>query len=82
MSTPIDEYAEALELHKKDRRLSAEKLAKSIGGDKATTPILLGLDKIFTPDTVLHKSVTHAVVSESLRRDRREREKERKNVGR
>jgi len=64
-------------LKRKDRKLSAEKLAKSIGGDKATEPILSSLDKIFEPDTVLHRSVTHAVVSESLRRDRRERERER-----
>jgi len=75
MSNPIDEYLEAYQLRKMDRRLSAEKLAKSIGGDKATEPIMASLDKIFESDTVLHRSVTHAVVSESLRRDRREREK-------
>jgi hypothetical protein len=69
---PLDEYAEAAALRKTDRNLAAEKLAKSLGGDKATNPILGGLDKIFEPDTPLHRSVTHAVVSESLRRDRRE----------
>jgi hypothetical protein len=71
---PLDEYAEAVQLRKTDRALAAEKLAKSLGGDKATAPILSGLDKIFEPDTPLHKSVTHAVVSESLRRERREKE--------
>ena len=73
MSTPIDEYVEALGLHKKDRRLSAEKLARSIGGDKATEPILSSLDKIFDKETTLHKVVLHVVVSESLKRERTEK---------
>ena len=73
MSNPIDEYAEALELHKKDRQLSAEKLARSIGGDKATEPILSSLDKIFDKETTLHKVVLHAVTSESLKRERLEK---------
>jgi hypothetical protein len=75
MSDPLDEYAAAVQLRKTDKVLAAEKLAQSLGGDKATAPILSGLDKIFEEGTVLHSSVTHAVVSESLRRDRRERVK-------
>jgi len=77
MSLPIDEFLEAAELRKKDRLLAAEKVARSLGGDKATKPIIDSLDKIFEKDTPLHKSVVHAVVSESLRRENRE-----KHVGR
>ena len=75
-SNPVDDYLDAFELRKKDRALSAEKLAKSMGGDKATAPILNSLDKIFDKNSLIHGVVTRTVVQEVLRRERRE-----KNVG-
>lgn len=73
MSHPIDEYVDALKLHKKDKRLSAENVAKSLGGDKITEPILNSLDKIFENDSIIHRAVLDTVVQEAKKRERREK---------
>jgi hypothetical protein len=69
-SHPIDEYSEAYEYFKTGKKNeSADKLSKSIGGDKATEPIKSSLDKIFDKKSLIHKSLLDTVVSESKRRE-------------
>lgn len=75
MTHPIDEYLRAFKSYElKDKELAAENIAKSVGGNKATYPILSSLDKIFEEDTFLHKAVLDVVVSESKKREKSSKE--------
>lgn len=66
----FDEYLEALELQKANKDLAAEKLARSIGGDKATAPILSSLEKILRRGTLIHDAVMGAIFAEERKRRR------------
>jgi len=60
-----------LELHRSNRRdEAAEKLAKSLGGEKATEPISGSLEKIFDKDSLIHDAVLDTVANEAKRRKR------------
>jgi dihydroneopterin aldolase len=69
MGHPIDEYVEALKKFMEGKREeAAEQLAKSLGGEKATKPILDSLELIFDKEKIIHGAVLDTIVAEVRRR--------------